>query len=133
MDLSFCKQQINEYNAKIREYGRHVRELRGILTNLTEKLDDEINAVNKAMNDLASELEGAVKYSGAFKANADYAGSRTEGSVYSVNALNNASNSIQAEIRRISNLSETAQGRVNYYTNEYNDEKRRQQEEKKKK
>lgn len=133
MDLSYCRSQINAYNTKIREYAAYVKDLRTILSNLTNNLDDEINAINSALGNLCSDLDGSVKHSSAFTNNSDFVGEQKEYGVYSVSTLNNASNSIQAEIRRISNLSEQCSDMVTYYQNEYNEEKRRQAEAKKNK
>lgn len=132
MDLSYCKSKINEYNNQIKKYAKYVKELQAILYNITGGLDDEINAVNRKVDDLQEDLWKSVKYNSRFKTNTDELDSKKEPRVRAVADYNSAIDSIDAEIRRISNLQSNAQSSADYYTTQYNNEKRRIEEEKRK-
>lgn len=133
MDVNACKAQINDYNRKVKEYGNNVKELRKILDNLTNKLNDEIEKINREIRDLATDATRAVHHNSVYSSNADAIDDNMEPSVYRVNELNEASNAIQAEIQRISNLQGDARNKVTYYQNEMDAEKKRIKEQKKKK
>ena len=133
MDVNTCKAQINEYNRKVKEYGNNVKELRKILDNLTHKLDDDIEKINREIRALAGDATHAVSHNAVYSANAEAIDDHMEPGIYGVSELNEASNAIQAEIQRISNLQGDAQNQVTRYKNEMDAEKQRIKDQKKKK
>lgn len=130
LDLSTCKAKINEYNKQIKQYAKYIKELQTILYNITGGLDDEIDAVNRKVDDLQEDLYNSVKYNSTFKVRVDEFDSKKEPRVRAIPDYNSAISSIDEEIRRISNLQQSASDSVDYYTREYNKEKQRIEAEK---
>lgn len=114
---------------KVKTYEKNLEALHTILSNLTDTMGDEINAVNKERDDLESDLEKSVRHNEKFASSVNIVEDEKEKTVTADLHLKPAVDALEAEIADVNRLKNKAEtDRDNYYR-QYESEKRKEEEE----
>ncbi len=130
MDSSYYKARMNDQLNLMKKYAKQYKELGVILENLQRKLNDEVADVNRLPQTIAGELNTGIRHLSSFSAKISYVDGYREPYPDADGSLSSAIQSIQAEMRRISDRHDSCQASANSYKNSYNTAR---QEEKNKK
>lgn len=117
---------------EVTNYDDDLEDLNKILRNLINSLNDEIKAVNSALEKLSSDLNKAVRHNFAFTGQANNLKEKKEKSIDSDRYLSNSKYALEDEIKKIKELRAQAIDDREYYYNKYLGKKADEQEEAKK-
>lgn len=105
----------------VKSYDDDIGDLQKALSNLTDTMSDEIQAVNNEMEDLKSDLNKAVQHNSKFTSCANAVTSNKEKAVTADPVLSVAVRELEEEIARLNGLRTTAINDRDYYYREYTD------------
>lgn len=129
MSSSYYRDLYKEEERKAKEFEKWIRQLQPIKENASDKLDDEIQNVNREINKLSEDLEDAVKHDQVFASEAYEIGSSVEAGSGSDSYLRATQSAIEEEIRDLGRKKDQAERNRDNYYRQYEEEKRREEEE----
>ncbi|MEG2929785.1 MAG: hypothetical protein RR846_09610 [Oscillospiraceae bacterium] len=100
-------------------FDNRINDLRGILSNLTDNMYDEIRAINNELDYLKSDLNKAVRHNATFTRCANSLESKKEKAVTADASLRTVCDDLQEEITRVSNQKNQAISDREYYYSQY--------------
>lgn len=106
------KNAVNSYEGDIKDIDK-------ALSNLTDRMYDEIRAVNNELDDLKEDLKKAVRHNGKFTSRANALGMEKEKAVTADPLLSVAVRELQEEISRLTSLKNQAIQDRDYYYQKY--------------
>lgn len=116
---SLYKQEKSAVNS----YDDNLKDLRKVLNNLTDTMNDEIRAINNELNDLKSDLKKSIRHNSKFTSRANAVTTEKENNVAADPNLSIAVREIEEEIAHVSRLKNTAIHDRDYHYREYKEKK----------
>lgn len=114
---------------EVKNYDEDLEDLNKILKSLVYNLNDEINAVNSAIEELGSDLNKSVRHNINFTKEVNSLKEKKEKSIDLDKYLSNSKDAIEDEIAKINRLRTEAIDDRNYYNNKYLEKKEYEKEE----
>ena len=103
----------------VNSYDGDLKDLRKVLSNLTDTMSDEIQAVNNELEDLKSDLNKSIRHNSSFTSRANAFSSEKEKAVTADPILSVAVRELQEEISRVNGLKNQAVSDRDYYYQQY--------------
>lgn len=104
-------------------YDGNLKDLRKILSNLTDNMSDKIRAVNNELEDLKSDLNKGIRHNASFTSRASAVNAEKEKAVTADSLLSAAVRELQEEISRVNGLKNQAESDRDYYYQQYKNNK----------
>lgn len=107
----------------VESYDYDLKDLRKVLSNLTDTMNDEIRAINNELNDLKSDLNMSIRHNSKFTSRVNAVTSEKEKAVTADSNLSVAVRELEEEISRLNGLRTTAINDRDYYYRKYKEKK----------
>lgn len=107
----------------VNSYDGNLKDLRKILSNLTDNMSDKIRAVNNELEDLKSDLNKGIRHNASFTSRASAVTAEKEKAVTADSLLSAAVRELQEEISRVNGLKNQAESDRDYYYQQYKNNK----------
>lgn len=120
---SYYYSKYKEKRNAVYSYNDDIKDLRRALSNLTDTMYDEAQAVNKELDILKANLKSSVKHNLTFTSFANGLVEEKEKSVYSDAYLSSVITDLEDEISRLSSLKRSAENSRDYYYQLYKEKK----------
>ncbi len=128
-DSSYYYNLYKKKRDAVKSYDGDLKDINKALSNLTDKMGDEIRAVNRELEDLKSDLNKSVRHNSSFTSCANGLTAEKEKAVTADALLRVAVSELQEEISRINGLRNTAVDDRDYYYRKYKEKKEQEREE----
>ena len=113
----------------VNSYEGDIKDVNKALSNLTDKMYDEIRAINNELDGLKEDLKKAVRHNAKFTSRANAFGAEKEKTVTADPFLSVAVRELQEEISRLTSLKNQAIQDRDYYYRKYKEKKEEERKE----
>ena len=113
----------------VNSYEEDIKDINKALSNLTDKMYDEIRAINNELDDLKEDLKKSVRHNAKFTSRANAFGVEKEKTVTADPILSVAVRELQEEISRLTSLKNQAIQDRDYYYWKYKEKKEEERKE----
>lgn len=127
-DSNYYYKLYKEKKKEASSYEGDLKDLKKILSNLTDRMSDEIRNINDELEALKSDLDKSARHNSQFDKNANAATADREKVVTADVHLKNVVRELNEEISRVGKLKSQAESDSAYYYNMYEQKKREEDE-----
>lgn len=128
-DSGYYYNLYRQKRSAVNSYEGDIKDINKALSNLTDKMYDEIRAINNELDDLKEDLKKAVRHNAKFTSRANAFGTEKEKTVTADPFLSVAVRELQEEISRLTSLKNQAVQDRDYYYRKYKEKKEEERKE----